>query len=661
MQPTAILVVGPPRSGTSAISHVVSALGVDFGDQSRFVDASVYKHNPIFFELKSVNELNDKVMGWLGHKYIDSDFMPLREDFDHELAKRFAPLCSGLVRSELGDGELIGLKDPRFCFVLPLWIDGLKKLGYKVRFIWVVRDLGAVVRSNEQVNAGWARERNVRIAALSALAAAYFLSNTDCLRIDYDKALEDPLQAARQLAQWIGCGADGDAIAAAAAVLDRGLRNFDPREDDVPGACAEVSSELLGGTLQGERYEGFVKLVRCIGLEPARATSDDAVLYFRRADGEFNAEDSVSAVATPGTDGSRISFEVPAKVAVDLVRFDPATQPGVFVITGLRVNGAEVTGLLGRTRRVNRYVLNGEGGSSVWLASYDDDPYIEFDLGGLTELKGALRTVEIDCRRCNLDQTMGPFAMLMLDTLRHEIQSDNAMHSSQLQTQMEALNEAKQRLQADLAASNEREAMLRQRVNMLDGAEQRLQAELVASGEREAHLNQQIGSLRERGSRIEDDLQRSRDVASAFAHQVETAQANAARLEVELARSGERVGRTLREAFWLSAKSVQAHERVTSVGRALANVKERLVAAEDSRTQLQLLNSGLQAELGEIKASTLWRVLLRCRNVLLWVPTPLRTLLRKCAKLIWWVVTPWRMPARMRFLRARRDASRREN
>jgi hypothetical protein len=95
---TIILVVGPPRSGTSAISHVLSSLGVNFGSSEHFVDPEKNTHNPIFFELAALNALNDQVFGWFGRRYSDFDFLPLRGDFDQEMVVRFLPLCEQLSK-----------------------------------------------------------------------------------------------------------------------------------------------------------------------------------------------------------------------------------------------------------------------------------------------------------------------------------------------------------------------------------------------------------------------------------------------------------------------------------------------------------------------------------------------------------------------------------
>lgn len=55
--------------------------------------------------------------------------------------------------------------------------------------------------------------------------------------------------------------------------------------------------------------------------------------------------------------------------------------------------------------------------------------------------------------------------------------------------------------------------------------------------------------------------------------------------------------------------------------------------------------------------SNSWRAVAALRRLMSIVPQPVLRQAKRAAKLGWWVVTPWRMPARLKFLRARREAS----
>ena len=96
----AILVLGPPRSGTSVISHVVHELGVDFGSHDRFVDPGVHVFNPIFFELQSLNDLNDEIFGYFSVRYTDFNWMPREGDFDEAVILAFEKKISDFFLKE---------------------------------------------------------------------------------------------------------------------------------------------------------------------------------------------------------------------------------------------------------------------------------------------------------------------------------------------------------------------------------------------------------------------------------------------------------------------------------------------------------------------------------------------------------------------------------
>jgi len=71
-----VLVVGPPRSGTSAISGALNAAGISFGNPDHFLNPDICQHNPIFFELAELNALNDEVFALFGKQFTDSFTSP---------------------------------------------------------------------------------------------------------------------------------------------------------------------------------------------------------------------------------------------------------------------------------------------------------------------------------------------------------------------------------------------------------------------------------------------------------------------------------------------------------------------------------------------------------------------------------------------------------
>src|SRR5438552_9641685 len=144
---TCFLITGLPRSGTSSVAHLLDNLGVYFGDSGHFLDTQVHKHNPVFYELQWINDFNDRLIAAMGAGYFE-DFFPIESDFDRDEVRSLEPALVEQFRSEFGDRALVGVKDPRFCFTLPLWRRALASLGYDVKVLLTLRNPAAVLKSN---------------------------------------------------------------------------------------------------------------------------------------------------------------------------------------------------------------------------------------------------------------------------------------------------------------------------------------------------------------------------------------------------------------------------------------------------------------------------------------------------------------------------------
>lgn len=568
-QKTAVLVLGAPRSGTSAISHVLSMLGVDFGKPDRFVDPTLNTHNPIFFELRSLNALNEQVIDWFGHKYSDFSFVPLREDFDAEILQRFLPLCEGLISDEFCGSNLIGLKDPRFCFVLPLWMAGLKRLGYRVRCVWVVRPLEAVIQSNERVNKDWVFEKNTRIAALSTMAAAYFLDGVDCIRVDYHKALTEPRQAAVRLGRWLERGSEDSLAATAASVLNTDLSQFKTKTIELPAPISQLSTDALDGLLSAERYSKITGFLRSIGFG---------------------------------------SMEIMA-----------ATQEGLQREEGLHEKIEALKAMHGQTK----HELEASGAREAQLHERLEASHREVE---------NLRVAQVQTKR--------------------ELEA-SGVREVQLRQQMIGLSERSSALENELRNSRESADRLADQLDEMQTNLACLNVELVEAKQHETRALHEAFWLSAKfvyaQTRVDEMVRKL----------VKETQARLVERESQAAQANELEARVLREAFWLSKKSVHGDERAASLNNALASLKKLHSANEARLDMLQASNAALQHELVDIKTSTVWRVLVRVRNILLWIPSPVRVRLRRGVKALWWLLTPWRLPERVRFLRARKSVARR--
>lgn len=135
-----ITVIGPHRSGTSAVAGVLYHLGIHMGD-----DLIGPGHgNPTgHFEDRRLVELHDKIMGGLKdpvelHDRITGDWKDPQIDFEpHREA------YTALIREREARFDLWGVKDPRLCYTFPYFAE----IARDVHVISVGRDTEACAKS----------------------------------------------------------------------------------------------------------------------------------------------------------------------------------------------------------------------------------------------------------------------------------------------------------------------------------------------------------------------------------------------------------------------------------------------------------------------------------------------------------------------------------
>ena len=210
------MIFGPPRSGTSVVSHLIHKFGVDFGYHDRFVDPQVHIFNPIFFELRSLNELNDEIFLHFSKNYHDFDWLPEESNFCDATIRKFQKNITSFVEDEFASSNLIGLKDPRFCFTLPIWNKVLKSIGYNVYFVLTHRLSNAVFYSNKIENS-LSSATNFRLVVQSTLLSRYFVKRERHIVVSYESLLADKIAVTSRICNKIGL--DNSLINKASAVI----------------------------------------------------------------------------------------------------------------------------------------------------------------------------------------------------------------------------------------------------------------------------------------------------------------------------------------------------------------------------------------------------------------------------------------------------------
>ncbi|WP_175688783.1 FkbM family methyltransferase [Burkholderia anthina] len=174
--------------------------------------------------------------------------------------------------------------------------------------------------------------------------------------------------------------------------------------------------------------------------------------------------------------------------------------------------------------------------------------------------------------------------------------------------------------------------------------------------------------LAQRAEHAEQELQRVRDQAADELRQVREQAAQ------EMQRVRDQAAETLREANAINrnailaveqsardadAASQRAEEAVQQMTQTLGEVTRHSDAAlaEQARRNNEVLHAAQQADerVAAMLNSTSWRMTAPLRATVVRIPQSVRSTLRRGAKALWWAATPHRMPARIAFLRARRQ------
>lgn len=379
--PTVLLVVGPPRSGTSAISGALSAAGVDFGNPDHFLDPNICQHNPIFFELAELNALNDEIFALFGKLFTES-FRITEELLNSDAVRDIESRMTKFLQSEFnGESPLIGLKDPRFCYTGPVWLRVLKQLNWTPKLVYVRRNAEECRRSNYKVNPRLSARRLDTLWIECTLAAKHLLRDASMHEVNYNTIMAGDPESLTILLKELKLPSDAQEAAV-------GFFNLSHRHiKDVPKAENGYIQyiEAAGEDALKTEYPRYLE-ISALHSAPEQLDGGDAAdepvhaqLYYAR-DGFFTEGRSEFAAVLPRQKKS-LSFLFDASQGPLQLRLDPMRNQGVVEISQLRLMSgqAEVLGArdLVRLQAAGSALLSSREGA-VQLLCWGNTPQLIF-------------------------------------------------------------------------------------------------------------------------------------------------------------------------------------------------------------------------------------------------------------------------------------------
>ncbi|MEW4568974.1 hypothetical protein AB1L88_14010 [Tautonia sp. JC769] len=213
---TALLVLGMHRSGTSALTRVLSLLGAEL---PRNLIPAVKESNELgHWESIDLLAVHDEMLAAVGSSWHDVTAFP--EPWGRsDAAGPFRDRILAILGRDHRDAPLFVVKDPRVCRFVPFWLDLIDRFGASPRAIIPLRNPLEVATSLERRD-GFPIAKGALLWLRHALDAERATRDRPRSVITYDALLDDWAATAETIRMDLGLGAWPKAPQEAAAEVD---------------------------------------------------------------------------------------------------------------------------------------------------------------------------------------------------------------------------------------------------------------------------------------------------------------------------------------------------------------------------------------------------------------------------------------------------------
>lgn len=196
---TALLVLGMHRSGTSAITGMLSIAGADPGGS--LLPAMQGVNPKGFWEHAEIVAIHERLLAKLHSSWADERALP--EDWWHlPVIADCRDALAETLRREFSASSLWIAKDPRLCRLLPLWLDILAGIGAEPRFVICLRHPYEVALSLERRD-GISLERSCLLWLVHLLDSVRWTRGRPRIVVTYERLLADWRTGLRQIADGL--------------------------------------------------------------------------------------------------------------------------------------------------------------------------------------------------------------------------------------------------------------------------------------------------------------------------------------------------------------------------------------------------------------------------------------------------------------------------
>lgn len=200
-----VTILGVGRSGTSAITRGLQAVGVDLGDNLR---PGSGKNPTGFFEDNDFLLISRRLKRALGIR-AESVRLIDDEEYDLPIVKKIEDDAVEMIHRRFGRSPLWGYKYARTSRFMPFFERVFERCGLDVRFVFAMRNPLSVARSRARLEPQRGTQEKSDLEWLTNVVP-YFerARGQKCLFVDYDNVMASPAAELERMARGLGLPVD---------------------------------------------------------------------------------------------------------------------------------------------------------------------------------------------------------------------------------------------------------------------------------------------------------------------------------------------------------------------------------------------------------------------------------------------------------------------
>lgn len=200
-----VTILGVGRSGTSAITRGLQAVGVDLGNNLR---PGSGKNPTGFFEDNDFLRISRRLKRTLGCR-ADSVRLLEEEEYDLPIVKKIEDDCVEMIQRRFGSSPLWGYKYARTSRFLPFFLRVFRRLGVEARYVYAVRNPISVARSRARLEPQRGTQEQSDLEWLTNVVPyLHLVRDATCVFVDYDNVMADPSTELERMARGLGLPVD---------------------------------------------------------------------------------------------------------------------------------------------------------------------------------------------------------------------------------------------------------------------------------------------------------------------------------------------------------------------------------------------------------------------------------------------------------------------